>query len=255
MSTRSCIARKTGESSFVGVYHHWDGYPSALGATLYELYNAHFHKDLAAMLSFLIDQHPAGWSTINNADFDKPAGFHADDDTERCAQCGMEEWKHYRQYYAKHRAAKFIKTLKTDIVMVLGHSYEAPKKQMHGPECYCHGSRHEEAEPITEKTDAGMEWAYVFDETARVMYVFERLYSDDAGAGQEMFSGEPVENLAGHHMTGMFGFGADGHQVWAMAGEIMLDGPEPKWDDITAQIYTVKRKLAEVERSIDDLAS
>lgn len=75
MSTRSCIARVTGEGKFTGVYHHWDSYPTALGATLYHLYHNHFHGDLEAMLAYLIDAHPAGWSTINDADFTQPAGF------------------------------------------------------------------------------------------------------------------------------------------------------------------------------------
>jgi len=69
MSTRSCIARLTGPNAFKGVYHHWDGYPSALGATLWRLYRTVFDRNLERMLAFLIDEHPAGWSTINDADF------------------------------------------------------------------------------------------------------------------------------------------------------------------------------------------
>ena len=34
MSTRSLIARKT-EDGFEGTYHHWDGYPTGLGYTLW----------------------------------------------------------------------------------------------------------------------------------------------------------------------------------------------------------------------------
>lgn len=74
MSTRSVIARKT-DSGFKGVYHHWDGYPTALGETLFQAFNGHFKRDLDAMLGYLIDEHPAGWSTINNADFTQPPGF------------------------------------------------------------------------------------------------------------------------------------------------------------------------------------
>lgn len=74
MGTRSVIARSTG-SGFKGVYHHWDGYPSGLGATLFELFNGHFKHDSGAMLKYLIDDHPAGWSTINSADFSQPPGF------------------------------------------------------------------------------------------------------------------------------------------------------------------------------------
>ena len=35
MSTRSIIARKT-EEGFIGTYHHWDGYPSAVGTWVME---------------------------------------------------------------------------------------------------------------------------------------------------------------------------------------------------------------------------
>jgi len=75
MSTRAAIVRTTGESTFEGAYHHWDGYPEALGKTLFELHRGHFRGDLAAMVKFLIDDHPAGWSTINEADFTLVPGF------------------------------------------------------------------------------------------------------------------------------------------------------------------------------------
>lgn len=64
MSTRSVIARET-EGGFSGVYHHWDGYPSGLGYTLYHVRNWVFAGDTNAMLVYLIDEHPAGWSTVN----------------------------------------------------------------------------------------------------------------------------------------------------------------------------------------------
>jgi hypothetical protein len=74
MGTRGCIARLTKEG-FSGVYHHWDSYPSGLGQILWELYHEHFKEDLKAMLTTLIDQHPAGWSTICCKDFNLRAGF------------------------------------------------------------------------------------------------------------------------------------------------------------------------------------
>lgn len=74
MGTRGCIARLTKEG-FSGVYHHWDSYPTGLGETLWELYHGHFKEDLKAMLKTLIDQHPAGWSTICHKNFMLKAGF------------------------------------------------------------------------------------------------------------------------------------------------------------------------------------
>lgn len=76
MATRGAIARRTGEHTFTGIYHHWDSYPEGLGKTLFELYNGFFKRDLDAMLRVLLDEHPAGWSTINGADFSLPAGYH-----------------------------------------------------------------------------------------------------------------------------------------------------------------------------------
>ena len=67
MSTRAVIARKAGDG-FKGVYHHWDGYPTALGATLFNLAQV---TPLDELLETLIDKHPAGWSTINDKDFSK----------------------------------------------------------------------------------------------------------------------------------------------------------------------------------------
>lgn len=75
MSTRGCIARKTGPGTFKGVYHHWDSYPDGLGATLHGLYLGHFKRNLPLMLDVLLDQHPAGWSTINGADFTLAPGY------------------------------------------------------------------------------------------------------------------------------------------------------------------------------------
>jgi hypothetical protein len=74
MSTRAVIAHATGPDSFVGVYHHWDGYPSGLGKTLWDLYHGHFKRDLNAMLDILTKQHTA-WSTINVDNWDAPIGY------------------------------------------------------------------------------------------------------------------------------------------------------------------------------------
>ena len=75
MSTRGAITRIGAPEGFVGVYHHWDSYPTGLGATLFRLRNGHFRGDTAAMLKVLIDEHPAGWSTTNDKDFNLPIGF------------------------------------------------------------------------------------------------------------------------------------------------------------------------------------
>ena len=80
MSTRGAIVRVTGDKKFTGVYHHWDSYPDGLGKSLWSLYHEHFNKNLDAMLKVLIDDHPAGWSTINQKDFNYSAGFNENGD-------------------------------------------------------------------------------------------------------------------------------------------------------------------------------
>lgn len=77
MSTRGAIARLTHvlPAKWAGRYHHWDSYPSGLGATLWNLYHGHFNRDLNQMLKVLIDDHPAGWSSLNASDFAQEPGF------------------------------------------------------------------------------------------------------------------------------------------------------------------------------------
>ena len=71
MDTRGAIARLTHVLllKWAGRYHHWDSYPSGLGAPLWELYHGHFRRDLDQMLKVLIDDHPAGWSPLHASDF------------------------------------------------------------------------------------------------------------------------------------------------------------------------------------------
>ncbi len=93
MSTRSVIARQAGDG-FIGRYHHSDGYPIGVGAAIYRLYNGYFKQDAKRMLEVLVDEHPAGWSTIVGAnlgevaDFSKRIGFHEQNHgTTTCPQC------------------------------------------------------------------------------------------------------------------------------------------------------------------------
>ena len=74
MSTRGIIARPHGQS-WRGRYHHWDSYPAGLGAALWQALHGHFEGDVDAMLRVLLDEHPAGWSTIVDADWTLAPGF------------------------------------------------------------------------------------------------------------------------------------------------------------------------------------
>jgi len=132
MGTRGCIARVTPEG-FVGRYHHWDSYPSGLGETLWRLYHGQFDEDLEAMLKTLIDDHPAGWSTICGKDFDLKAGF------------GNITTKDMDDKTVKYRR----------------------------PQCYCHGERKEKEWLVTDKnaSSSGVEWTYAFDVEKKTMQV------------------------------------------------------------------------------------
>ena len=67
MSTRSVIARVgKNEGEFSGRYIHWDGSPTTRGPLLWKMFHQEFKGDLSAMLVYLIDKHPAGWSSLEN---------------------------------------------------------------------------------------------------------------------------------------------------------------------------------------------
>lgn len=72
MGTRGVIARRIDESSFSGVYHHWDSYPSGLGASLWRAYHASFDRSLERMLEFLLSH---SWSTIVGKDLALQPGW------------------------------------------------------------------------------------------------------------------------------------------------------------------------------------
>jgi hypothetical protein len=72
MATRALIGRLTGwDGSFPmgeGVYHHWDGYPTGLGAFLFRLFRDDYQGDMEKMLKEIVDSHPGGWSDLEKGD-------------------------------------------------------------------------------------------------------------------------------------------------------------------------------------------
>ena len=65
MGTRAVIARSTGFGTYKGVYHHWDGYPSGLGAELFRLATSKKYKGkLEKLTEYVLDKHSAGWSSL-----------------------------------------------------------------------------------------------------------------------------------------------------------------------------------------------
>ena len=141
MSTRGVIMRASNPVPW-GRYHHFDSYPMGLGATLWRLYHEQFGQNLTRMLKTLIDDHPAGWSTLVGRSFDFPPGF----------------WQSPR------RAGDPDKDL-----------YEA------SPICYCHGDRAEDEEVILwpDLPESWIDYAYVFDVDAVEMWIFGVRYHND----------------------------------------------------------------------------
>ena len=225
MSTRACIARPYGEG-FRGVYHHWDGYPSGLGASLYRLRWLRYGGDTEAMAAELIDAHPAGWSTINGADWSLPIGFVELDshDGVPCATCGADWQSHYCQYRKDGHPQPF--PCPGGYGYHAGHGYvPEPEAQARAdalrnrPQCYCHGDRHEDAQELTEAnaSGCGVEYVYLLDgDTLRIL---SSVYPD-----------------SGEKMTGMFGSGAD-HVRWVALADVPFDSPEPDWDKINEVAY------------------
>ena len=70
MSTRAVIARPKGDE-WEGRYHHSDGYPTGLGATLWALVK---ESGVEWAQRTLLDEH-TGWSTINGADWAQSPGY------------------------------------------------------------------------------------------------------------------------------------------------------------------------------------
>jgi hypothetical protein len=155
VSTRSVIARSTGEGTFTGRYHHWDSYPNGLGVALIELYRGHFKRDLNRMLQLLLDKHPAGWSTIVHKDFTLKPGY--TNVVQRPEDMSIEEFQNQ------------------------------PLNRR--PQCYCHGHRHEEGWTADEKSDCGAEWAYVFEvlpensdqSEQKILHVLDRAKHEESG--------------------------------------------------------------------------
>lgn len=72
MSTRSIIAIPHPIRQWQGVYHHSDGYPSALGKELVKLFKEHGYEWCAK----LVTDHPAGWSCLMEYDSQLLEGGH-----------------------------------------------------------------------------------------------------------------------------------------------------------------------------------
>lgn len=233
MSTRAAIARPT-ESGFTGVYHHWDGYPSGLGWTLFTLAqpDGPFSGDVERMLTTLIDEHPGGWSTINDKDWSQAPGFH-EYSYERgpCdfrlngKRCRRAAKSHLCQTYGPEWHDEHKKTYpcvpagdgRDTYALHIGHPYMPSPTYVepNNPECYCHGDRKEEPWVVTEENAAGSgcEWAYIVKADERLLLIASSYTDIGSEAGEKDVK-----------MVGAFGMG-DGNAEWRVVTVISFDDP------------------------------
>jgi hypothetical protein len=163
----------------------------------------------------LIDDHPAGWSTINGKDLTiAPRFIELGDDGLACIHCGKASAAHLcqtsgpttRKHHTRYPCG-------ADYAHHLGHRHEPDPQEKAAqdriPQCYCHG-RSETANPIDQSNaaGAGVEYVYVFD--GATMTVLSS-YCDD-----------------GRKMVGMFGMGDPGAS-WHTLTVVNLNRPAPDW--------------------------
>lgn len=170
MGTRGIIAKPDGDG-WMGRYHHWDSYPSGLGVTLLSVYDSVFDGDVDAMIEYLVDGEPVGWSTINGADWSLPKGWHDRHDPDGpCALCTLPMWRHYAQYYPEGgpddpmiNGSRRSGLIHPDEVMQLGHAH-VDVEQPQGPQSYSARGESPEGDHWHRSTDddaSGAEWCYV----------------------------------------------------------------------------------------------
>jgi len=139
MSTHATIVRLEPDGMATSNYHHFDGGPSSLGATLWRLAqpDGPFGGDVDKMLTTLIDDHPAGWSTINDVDWSLEPGFGG-----------------------------------YDVNRFIGQLHGTVRVGFR-PQCYCHGDRSESSKVWRGSQDDMPQdrWTYAIDPVARTMLV------------------------------------------------------------------------------------
>ena len=181
MATRSEIFGPDGR----GRYHHWDGYPTALGKTLWSLYHNHFKRNIQEMRKVLLEDHPAGWSTINEADWSLEPGFNETGEY-ICTECNKPANEHYYQYLnAAQKKALGRWNPAVSGYRVTNHEPVRPE-QPKRPQCYCHGDRSEETDDrFLSGLKHGEEYAYVLEDTGLRIIGYEKLLGFFSWNGDE----------------------------------------------------------------------
>lgn len=146
MSTRAMIAVKdpTNKDEIIGVYHHFDGYPTGLGRTLWSLAVGPYKDRLDDLVKILIYDNVDGWSSIGH-------------------------WTGDPSKVIGHNQAEKRKS---------GLSWEERLKVNNEYAVYYDGER---ANPNARKmnwsdVDVWIEWVYVFDLENKALEVYENVH-------------------------------------------------------------------------------
>jgi len=193
MSTRSVIARPTA-AGFQGRYVHWDGYPSGVGRQIYGLFQGHFGKDFDRLQRVLLDEHPAGWSSLSG-DWTKAPGF-AEDPRNTDGPGKADDLSHAED----------------------------------GPTCYCHGERQEQAYEVSQANawGSGCEYVYVLHLSAEGQPLMT-VYSAYEPFTECSVSGRKARGR--RKMIGYFGMG-NPDATWHVVAALDLNGAPPDWEHL-----------------------
>ena len=166
MSTRAAIARRH-EDGWIGVYHHFDGYPTGLGAHLWELLHSRYRGDMGQLVADVIDAHPGGWSHLMEGPILKPIpGRHA----LSCEVTG-------------HGPACYC------------HTYAAAgygDNVIHGCECGNPAITEPSCDPLF------IEWVYVFDTNRNILEVLTSVATHTRLNGKTGYQHWHVATIPGH---------------------------------------------------------
>jgi hypothetical protein len=181
-----------------------------------------FHGDADKMLKTLIDDHPAGWSTINGADWSVKPGYN-EYKRKPCVVCRRRADDHLCQTFGIEWHEKHKKPFPCgeNYGMHLGHALverpPAPREERldQRPKCYCHGDRSEPAWVVNEENAAGSgcEYAYIIKADERLMLIASSYTDIGSETGEQDVK-----------MIGAFGMG-DRSARWKVMQVISFDDP------------------------------
>jgi hypothetical protein len=263
MSTRGAIARLNALQplAFSGRYVHWDCYPTGLGAELWQAYHGHFQNNAQAMLKTLLDDHPAGWSSLCGADFSQLAPAMGDKKVSAASgdapicYCHGERQEDAHEITERNASGSGCEWVYVFASSLLAMALPATKAQPKGKTLLVNQS---------DQRKATLQTVTASSAVAAVSPALENgsFGNEPEGSAQTATNRKPARSIAsGHHdasghpiaaparllqpallvlssftphgdkMIGMFGCG-DPDASWRLVTVLDLEGAEPDWEQI-----------------------